>query len=404
VPVRLLDRYAVVLSGTGATAPLAASLVGRLPLGMTGLAALLLTREATGSYAAAGLVSAAYALAFAAVSPARARTADRRGPRRVLLLTGLLHPVALVALVLLAAAGAGAAVLAAAAVVAGATVPPLSSVMRALWGVLAPPEALPTAFALEAVVVELCFVGGPLSVALLSALSGPSAAVLAAAVLTLCGTALMVAAPAVRSVRPVEADRHVLGPLTSAPVRALLLGAGAVGAGFGAVEVALPAFVEAQGGRPSSAGVLLAVWSVGSIAGGLAYGAAHPRAASHRQLPVLVTALAASTVLPWLSGAVSPSLALMSAALFVYGVTIAPYSACNSVLLSGSAPAGTVTEAFAWSTSGIFGGAALGAAAGGVLVERSGPEAGLLLTAGAGAAALLLGLRAVRRLPAERAA
>ncbi|HWG94387.1 MAG TPA: MFS transporter [Mycobacteriales bacterium] len=397
----LLDRYAVVLSGTGTAAPLAASVVGRLPLGMTGLAALLLTREATGSYAAAGLVSAAYALAFAVVSPARARTADRRGPRRVLLLTGLLHPVALVALVLLAASGAGAAVLAAAAVAAGATVPPLSSVMRALWGVLVPREALITAFSLEAVVVELCFVGGPLSVALLSAVSGPSAAVLAAAVLTLVGTLLMVSAPAVRAVRPVEVERHVLGPLTAAPVRALLLGVGAVGAGFGAVEVALPAFVEDLGGRPSSAGVLLAVWSVGSIAGGLAYGAAHPAVAHRRQLPVLVALLAASTALPWLAGGpLSAGLPLMGAALFCYGLTIAPYSACNSVLLGGAAPAGTVTEAFAWSSSGIFGGAALGAAAAGVLVERSGPEAGLLLTAVTGAAALLLGLRAVRRLPA----
>jgi MFS family permease len=201
-------------------------------------------------------------------------------------------------------------------------------------------------------------------------------------------------------VRPVDADRHVLGPLTSAPVRALLLGAGAVGAGFGAVEVALPAFVEQLGSRPSSAGVLLAVWSVGSIAGGLAYGAAHPAVPHRRQLPVLVAVLAASTVLPWLAGGpLAGGLVLMGAALVVYGLTIAPYSACNAVLLRGSAPAGTVTEAFAWSTSGIFGGAALGAAAAGVLVERSGPSAGLLLTAGTGLAALLLGLRAVRRLP-----
>jgi MFS family permease len=399
--VSLLSRYAVVLSGTGTAAPLVASVVGRLPLGMTGLAALLLTREATGSYAAAGLVSAAYALAFAVVSPARARTADRRGPRRVLLLTGLLHPVALAGLVLLAASGAGAGPLALAAVAAGATVPPLSSVMRALWGARVRRDALVTAFALEAVVVELCFIGGPLSVALLSALLGPSAAVLAAAALTLGGTLVMRSTRAVREVRPVEADRHVLGPLTSAPVRGLLLGVAAVGTGFGAVEVALPAYVESLGGRPSSAGVLLAVWSVGSVAGGLVYGAAHPAVAHARQLPVLVAALAAGTLLPWLAGGpLSAGLVLMGAALFLYGTTIAPYSACNSVLLGGSAPPGTVTEVFAWSTSGIFGGAALGAAAAGVLVERSGAEAGLRLTAVSGAAALALGLRAVRRLPA----
>jgi MFS family permease len=399
--VTLLDRYATVLRGTGAAAPLAASVVGRLPLGMTGFAALLLTRESTGSYAAAGLVSAAYAIAFALVSPARARTADRRGPVRILLLMGALHPVALGALVALAAVEAGAPALALAAVAAGATVPPLGAVMRALWGQLVRGPALTTAYALEAVVIELCFVGGPLTVALLAGLIGPSAAVLAAAVFTLAGTVLLTSTPALRAVRPsVDAPRHVLGPLTSAPVRSLLLGVGAIGAGFGAIEVALPAFVEDTGGRPSTAGVLLAVWSVGSIVGGLTYGAVHPRAPHRRQLPWLVGALAVGTALPLVvGGPAAAGLLLMGGALFAYGLAIAPFSACNSVLLGGSAPPGTVTEAFAWNSSMIFGGAALGAALAGVLVEGSGVLAALAVTAGTGVAALLLSLRAVRRLP-----
>jgi predicted MFS family arabinose efflux permease len=91
----------------------------------------------------------------------------------------------------------------------------------------------------------------------------------------------------------------------------------------------------------------------------------------------------------------------MGALIFVYGLTIAPFSACNSVLLGEAAPTGTTTEAFAWSSSMIFGGAALGSALAGVLVERSGPTAGLLVTAGAGVlatAAAVAGL--VRMRPA----
>ncbi len=91
---------------------------------------------------------------------------------------------------------------------------------------------------------------------------------------------------------------------------------------------------------------------------------------------------------------------LMSAALFAYGLAIAPFSACNSVLLGGSAPPGTVTEAFAWNSSMMFGGAALGAAVAGLLVEGSGVAPALGVTAATGVAALLLCLRAVRRLPA----
>jgi hypothetical protein len=230
-----LGRYATVLRGTGAAGPLAAGVIGRLPLGMTGLAVLLLVRDATGSYAAAGAVSAAYALAFAVVSPARARTADRRGPVRILLLMGVLHPLVLLGMVLLADAGAGVAPLALAAVLAGGTVPPLGAVLRAMWPRLVPASALPTAYALESVVVELCFVGGPLLVAGLTAASGPSAAVLAAGALTLVGTVLLVRTPVIRAITPVAASSpQLLGPLVSPPVRGLLLGVLAVGAGFGA--------------------------------------------------------------------------------------------------------------------------------------------------------------------------
>lgn len=398
--VTLLDRYGVVLRGTGAASPLAASIVGRFPLGMTGLALLLLVRESTGSYAAAGAVSAAYAVAFAVVSPRRARTADRTGPVRVLLLLAVLNPVGLVAIVLLAATEPPVWSLVALAVLTGATVPPIGAVMRALWGVVVPPSALPTAYALEAVAVETCFVGGPLLVAGLTALLGPSAAVLAAAALTAAGAVWLTSTHAVRGVRPVTTAPHVLGPLVAPPVRALLLSVAAVGAGFGALEVALPAFVEDAGSRPGVAGVLLAVWSLGSIVGGLAYGALHPSAPHRSQLGWLVAALALGTALPVLAGWPAPdALLLMGAAVFGYGLTIAPYSACNSVLLGGSAPAGTVTEAFAWNTSMLFGGAALGTAVAGVVVDEHGASPALLLTAVTGVLALLAAVRAVRRIP-----
>ena len=100
---------------------------------------------------------------------------------------------------------------------------------------------------------------------------------------------------------------------------------------------------------------------------------------------VLVTALAVGTGLPLLATGTTS----MGLALFVFGLTIAPFSACNSVLLGQAAPAGTVTEAFAWSTSMIFGGAALASGVAGVLVESSGPTAALLTTAGAGGLALV---------------
>ena len=393
----VLARYATVLRGRGTAVPLAASLVGRLSLGTTGLALLLLVREASGSYATAGLVSAAYALAFALFGPARARAADRSGPVRVLLLTSLLHPLGLVALVLLAAADAPTLLLLLPALLGGATIPPHGPVMRALWAVRVPASLLPTAYALEAVVVELCFVVGPVLTAVLAATWGPSSAVLASAAIALAGGVALAATPSVRAVvpHPTRAPSR-FGPLASPAVRALLLTVVGIGAGFGAVEVALPAYVEAHGGRPSAAGVLLAVWAAGSITGGLVYGGLHLRASPTRQQPVLVTALCLGTALPLLA----PGPVTMGVALFGYGLTIAPFSAVNSVLLGTAAPAGTTTETFAWNTSMIFGGAALGSAAAGLLVEKVGPTAGLAVTTASGALALLAAVAGVRRLPA----
>jgi MFS family permease len=396
----LFARYGALLRGTGAAPALAASLLGRLALGTTGLALLLLVRAETGSYAAAGLVAAGYAVAFAASAPVRARSADRRGPVRVLVLCALAHPLVLLALVLLAQAGAGTVALLAAAVAGGASVPPVGGVMRALWGSLGETDRridLTTAYSLESVLVELCFVGGPLVVAALNATLGPSSAVLASGLLVLGGGLGLAAAPAVRAVVPHEtAARTAAGPLRSPAVRALLLTVGCAGAGFGAVDVAVVAFAEAEGSPPSAGAVLLAVWAAGSIAGGLVYGALHSPVPHERQLPWLVAALAVGSALP----ALATGSLVMGVLLVLYGSTIAPYSACNAVLLSRAAPPGTATEAFAWSGSAIFGGAALGNVASGLLVEHAGVREALLLTGVAGALGLVATL-ARRRVLAD---
>jgi MFS family permease len=393
--VTVFARYAAVLRGHGTAVPLVASFVGRLSLGMTSLALLLLVKDTTGSYAQAGLVSAAYALAFGVFGPSRARAADRRGPPRALLLTGAVHPLMLGVLVLLAVRDFSTWLIAVPAVLAGATIPPLGPVMRALWGTLLRGPDLSTAYSLEAVVVELCFVTGPLLTAVLAVAVHPAAAVLVAGGLALVGAIWLAATPAVRAVVP-HAVPHSnrFGPLSSPAVRALLLTVVGIGAGFGAIEVALPAYVEEQGGRPAAAGVLLAVWCLGSVIGGLVYGGLTLRAPHRRQLPVLVGALAVGTTLPLL--ATGP--VVMGVALFAYGLTIAPFSACNSVLLGEAAPPGTATEAFAWNSSMIFGGAALGTAVTGLLVERVGVLAGLAVTTAAGALALAASVSGLARL------
>ena len=210
----MFARFGEVLRPEGARPAFVTSIVGRLSLGMTGLALLLLVKQTTGSYASAGLVSAAYAASFAIGAPSRARAADRDGPPKVLRVCGLLHPLTLLAVVLLARGAAPVAALAAAAVLVGLTVPPLGAVMRALWGTLLSGRDLTPAYALESVAVETCFVLGPLLVAGLSAGIDPAAAVLTSAVLAGAGALVLAGLGAVKAVVPHAArPTNAAGPL-----------------------------------------------------------------------------------------------------------------------------------------------------------------------------------------------
>src|SRR5690349_9583965 len=97
--------YARALGAAGAKTLLVSSVVARLPLGMS-LAILLLVRETTGSFAAAGAVVGAYGLATAAGAPIQGRLVDRFGPPRVLLIAAVGQAVALAVIVLAARGGA----------------------------------------------------------------------------------------------------------------------------------------------------------------------------------------------------------------------------------------------------------------------------------------------------------
>ena len=55
----MVPGTAAVLTLPGARGPVAASILGSLPIGMFGLAILLLARDATGSFALAGRVAGA---------------------------------------------------------------------------------------------------------------------------------------------------------------------------------------------------------------------------------------------------------------------------------------------------------------------------------------------------------
>lgn len=390
-PVISLSRYATLLQRRELRQTIAVSLLGRLPIGMCGLAILLLVQTATGSFARGGGAAAAYVAGLAGAAPLLGRWIDRHGPRTTLFACALAFPAALAALVGAVTQGAATSLVLGCAAAAGASFPPITVCMRTyLRQRLRNDTLLAAAYSLESVLIEVIFIAGPLLVALFVATLSAAAAVLFAAVCGCIGSLAFLRSPALRDwrIEPRSGSR-LFGPLAEGGLLPLIAVILCYSVAFGLLEVGLTAHAT-ELGRPALAGVLLGLMSAGSALGGLAYGSRTwglPLARQFALMLALMGAGLALLALPW----PAPWFAVLSA---FAGVVMAPALIIQSMLVAKTARADQMTEAFTWSTSALLSGVGIGVAAGGALLEIA-PSPAALLAAGAAAflaaaAALLL--------------
>jgi MFS family permease len=375
-----------ILRTPGALGLFAASCVARLPMGALGLLLVLHTQQLTGSYGKGGLVSGAYALALGVSNPLLARVVDRRGQTVVLRVGAPVAAVMVVALALLPA-GTPLAAIAACAAVAGLSQPPVGACMRALWPVLFDDAARRhAAYALEGVVLEVVYICGPLVIVAGIGSWSTAVAMIACAGFLLFGDVAFSLQRLSRSWRPGAAPRAgLVGALRAPGVRVLVAVFALCGLAIGAVEVAVPAALDAMGHRDLT-GVMLGLWGVGSMAAGLVVGHLGAPADPARRLALTLSAWGAAHALIGFASA-PLGLALL---LLLAGVTIAPTFVCANGMLDGLAEPGTLTEAFTWTMTGVVGGSALGAAIGGALVDAASPAVALAVLGGGGILAGLI--------------
>jgi MFS family permease len=378
-------RYAEVLRVPHVAMLVASTWVARFPIGINALALILYLREQTGSYAVAGIVAGGLAAGSGVGAPVQGRLVDRFGQRRVLVPLAFVHALALGSIVAFTELGAPTAVLLACSFAAGFAIPPTSAVLRSMWPDLLRerPDLMAAAYALDSVTTELIFIAGPLLTALIAAAMSPAAALIISAVSVMLGTIAFTAQAPSRAIRP-DPEAHAaagrLGALASPGVRSLVLTSLPAGIGIGICEVTLPAFSDAEGSR-ELAGVLLAMWSIGSAAGGLAFGAWHRRPALQR-VHLAVTALLPLALLPLAAATSVPMMALL---VLPAGMFIAPLLATRNELIGWVAPPGAKTEAYTWPVTAFVGGISIGSAMAGGIVEASSWRLAFLVAAGAAA-------------------
>jgi MFS family permease len=397
--VSALSAYARLFRLAG-PAYVVVAFLGRLPMAMAQLGALLLVSTATGTYGLGGLAAGALAVANAVGAPVAGGLADRFGQRPVVLVQSIAGAASLVTLTVLAEHGASGPVLVAVAAVTGLALPQVGPLARVRWRPITAGTGteqrrlVDAAFSYEGAVDEASFAIGPALVGVVAvALSPAGALVTAAALLAVFGTAFALHPTARRTTTGPHA--RPTGRLLTVAFAVLIVAQTAVGTLFGSVQTGTTVLAT-QAGQPGLAGLVHAVLGVGSAVAGI--GTAFLPARIGHERRVLVAA-AAMVALSWPLLLVG-SLPALTAAVAVLGFAIAPYMIGVFSLGERVVPAGRTGAAMTALASATGVGYALGSSVAGRLADLSGHRAAFAVTVGATVVALLLAATQQRRLAA----
>ncbi|CDJ99303.1 Permease of the major facilitator superfamily [Microbacterium sp. C448] len=357
-----MGAYRELLKTPGVGRIIAAQLTARFPNGMISLALLLHIEQLTGSYGAAGLVLAATSVGQATAGPVTSRWMGIWGMRRVLTLTTLVCAAALLVLGLFPMALP---LTMAFGLVAGLATPPVQSAVRTVYPKMVNSRQLTPLFSLDASLQELIWVFAPVVITFVALQAGTTTAMLLIVVILLGGCAWFIMSPEIGRVR-IPRSRRTIGKVLAKPpvLLATVIGFLLIGA-CAAVEAGV---VATFGHGGFEAGIVLALFAIGSLAGGLSFGHIPIGSwAMARRLTVVAIGLALTTIslnVFWIGGT-----------LMLAGIGIAPALAVVFAITSASVKFSDTAEAYGWIGTGQLIGAAAGSAIAGFVIDGAGPTA-----------------------------
>ena len=371
---------------------LLATFLARLPISMTLIGLLTLVTGVTGSVAAAGLVSGAFALGEALGGPIIARFADRHGQRFPVLVTALLDAALIVLLVIAVAAEAPLPVLVVLAAAGGLCMPQVGPMARTRWVVLIRkgPErglererSVSAAMSVEGVLDETSFVLGPALVGILTLTISPTASVLGAAVLLgVFGTVFALHPTAPAGSAPV---RGAEGRITHPALLILAVPMFCQGLFFGGMSTGVTAFADSSG-QADLSGLMYAVMGTSSAVAGLMMASLPIGFTLTARARVAAGGLALLTLPLYLDH--GP--ATLALTLFVLGIAIGPHIVSLFGLIERAAPPSRLSQSMAIVLSSLSLGQALGSMVSGSLADSYGHHGAFLLATTGGVVSLVV--------------
>lgn len=337
---------------------MAAQLVARFPNGMLSLAFLLHIEHIYNSYGAAGLVLAATSIGQAVAGPLTSRWMGMWGMRKVISLTIIVCALSVGTIAL--APSLPLPIYMALGLVSGLSTPPIQPAVRTIYPKMVNSRQLSVLFSLDASAQEVIWVAGPVMATFAASQLSTVWAILLALGFMIGGGIWFIASPEVGQVLIPRSRRRLGAVLTKPPVLlATVTGFLLIGA-CAAIEAGVVSSFST--GSPK-AGLVLAIFAIGSLIGGLAFGhqPIGPWALARRLFAIFVgMALAAAWMNFW----------WLAATLLLAGLGIAPALAVMFAIVSSSVRFSETAEAYGWIGTGQLIGAALGSALAGFLIDR----------------------------------
>lgn len=401
--------YRDLLRTPGVARIIIAQLVARFPNGMTSLAILMHVEQVTGSYGAAGLVLAATSVGQAIAGPVTSRWMGKWGTRRVLLLTLIVCALSITAIATLdlffpadstvvPAGGVFPPILTPfmiLGVLAGLSTPPIQSAVRTIYPKMVNSRQLTPLFSLDASLQEIIWIIAPVLITFISTQISTTVGLFVIVAILVFGGGWFIFLPEVGRVR-IPQSRRGLGKVLAKPavLLATVVGFLLIGA-CAAVEAGV---VATFGHGGLEAGLVLAVFSVGSLAGGLLSGSIPIGQWAMARRMLIVTAGLAVTPLfvnaLWSGQAIGIGIALT-----VAGIGVAPALAVLFAMTTASVKFSDTAEAFGWVATGQLIGAAAGSAVAGFLIDGIGPQGAYIAAAAFAAVGFIVSVVFVRGFP-----